>query len=155
MSDARRQDDRCDFPDRLKPRARLRDGRHPEQLEAALGVAGRSLGAAGSRSCKEEMKTGFIRLDRMAHATAASDEWSGGGSALGRCADRRARWKATALGNGLAILILPLGAHADNFSKAYYYSRTDQNVSPKLDTGLLVDVADPPDRVRAVVSYQQ
>jgi hypothetical protein len=73
------------------------------------------------------MKTGFIRLDRMAHATSVSDECSGG-SALGRCADRRARWKATALGNGLAVLMLPLGAHPDNFSKAYYDSRTDQLV---------------------------
>ena len=39
-----------------------------------------------------------------------------------------ARWTATALGSGLATLMLPLGSHADNFSKAYYDSRADQLV---------------------------
>ena len=42
--------------------------------------------------------------------------------------DRCARWKATALGSGLAALLLPLGSHADSFSKAYYDARTDQLV---------------------------
>jgi hypothetical protein len=34
----------------------------------------------------------------------------------------------TALGSGLAALLLPLGSHADSFSKAYYDARTDQLV---------------------------
>jgi hypothetical protein len=50
------------------------------------------------------------------------------GLAPGGRTDRRARWKATALASGLAILIVPLGLHADNFSKVYYDSRTDQLV---------------------------
>ncbi len=32
------------------------------------------------------------------------------------------------MGSGLATLMLPLGSHADNFSNAYYDSRTDQLV---------------------------
>jgi hypothetical protein len=42
--------------------------------------------------------------------------------------NRRARRAATALGSALATVMLPLGSHADNFSKAYYDSRTDQLV---------------------------
>jgi hypothetical protein len=43
--------------------------------------------------------------------------------------DRCARWTATALlGSALAALLLPLGSHADSFSKAYYDARTDQLV---------------------------
>ena len=80
MSDARRQDDRCDFPDRLKPRARLWGSRHSEQLEPALGVSGRSLSAARSRSCRsdEDWILPAGPHERIAHATAASDDWSGG-----------------------------------------------------------------------------
>jgi hypothetical protein len=51
-----------------------------------------------------------------------------GGLALTGRGDSRARWKATALGSGLAALLLPLGSHADSFSKAYYDARTDQLV---------------------------
>ncbi len=32
------------------------------------------------------------------------------------------------MGSGLAALLLPLGSHADSFSKAYYDARTDQLV---------------------------
>ena len=49
-----------------------------------------------------------------------------GGSAPGGRGDCRARWTTTALGRALAVLMLPLGSHADNFSKAYYDSHTDQ-----------------------------
>jgi hypothetical protein len=41
---------------------------------------------------------------------------------------RRARWTATVLGSALATVMWPLGSRADNFSKAYYDSRTDQLV---------------------------
>ena len=46
-------------------------------------------------------------------------------------AGRGARWArrtATALGSGLAALMLPLGSQADDFSNAYYDARTDQLV---------------------------
>jgi hypothetical protein len=42
--------------------------------------------------------------------------------------NRRVRWTATALGSAFATVMLPLGSRADNFSKAYYDSRTDQLV---------------------------
>ena len=51
-----------------------------------------------------------------------------GGLAPGGRGARCARWTATALGSGLAALLLPLGSHADSFSKAYYDARTDQLV---------------------------
>ena len=52
-----------------------------------------------------------------------------GGLASGGRGDRGARWTATVLlGSGLAALLLPLGSHADSFSKAYYDARTDQLV---------------------------
>ena len=51
-----------------------------------------------------------------------------GGLALGGRGARCARWTATALGSGLAALLLPLGSHADSFSNAYYDARTDQLV---------------------------
>ena len=50
------------------------------------------------------------------------------GSALVGRAARGARWTATALGSGLAALLLPVGSHADSFANAYYDARTDQLV---------------------------
>ena len=58
-----------------------------------------------------------------------------GGLALGGRGDRRARWTATALGSGLAALLLPLGSHADSFSKAYYDACTDQLVVSMIYSG--------------------
>ena len=51
-----------------------------------------------------------------------------GGLAPGGRGARCTRWTATALGSGIAALLLPLGSHADSFSKAYYDARTDQLV---------------------------
>ena len=42
--------------------------------------------------------------------------------------DHCVRWAAAALGVGLATLLLPQRSRADNFSQAYYDSRTDQLV---------------------------
>jgi hypothetical protein len=53
---------------------------------------------------------------------------AGGGVAPGGRGEVCARWTATALGSGLAALLLPLGLHADSFSQAYYDARTDQLV---------------------------
>ena len=50
------------------------------------------------------------------------------GLARVRSGDHSARWPAAALGIGLVTLTLPSGSRADNFSKAYYDSRTDQLV---------------------------
>lgn len=51
-----------------------------------------------------------------------------GGSARVGNRDRCLRWIAEALAIGLATLMLPHLSRGDNFSKAYYDSRTDQLV---------------------------
>lgn len=51
-----------------------------------------------------------------------------GGSARVCNHDRCLRWTLAALAIGLATLMLPHLSRADNFSKAYYDSRTDQLV---------------------------
>jgi NAD binding domain of 6-phosphogluconate dehydrogenase len=102
------------------------------------------------------MKSGFIALGRMGSAMAAklvkaghdvtvfnrsrekrrallelgaheADSVAGGLTLVGR-GGHCARWTAAAVGSGLVTLMLPHGAHGDNFSKAYYDSRADQLV---------------------------
>jgi len=109
------------------------------------------------------MKTGFIGLGRMGTAMAANPVKAGldvavfnrspakrrallepgaheagsvaGGLALVGRGGHCARWIAAALGSGLVALMLPHGAHADNFSKAYYDSRADQLVVSMIYSG--------------------
>ena len=57
------------------------------------------------------------------------------GLALGGRGGHCARWTAAALGSGLVTLTLSHGAHADNFSKAYYDSRVDQLVVSMIYSG--------------------
>ena len=54
---------------------------------------------------------------------------------LRRLRTERARWTAAAVGSGLVTLVLPHGAHADDFSKAYYDSRVDQLVVSMIYSG--------------------
>jgi hypothetical protein len=54
---------------------------------------------------------------------------------LRRLRTDHARWTAAALGSGLVTLMLLHGAHADDFSKAYYDSRVDQLVVSMIYSG--------------------
>jgi len=54
---------------------------------------------------------------------------------LRRLRTDHARWAAAALGSALVTLMLPHGAHADDFSKAYYDSRVDQLVVSMIYSG--------------------
>ncbi|HSY06069.1 MAG TPA: hypothetical protein VK803_08980 [Steroidobacteraceae bacterium] len=57
------------------------------------------------------------------------------GLAPGARAARGARWKAAAVGIGVAVLMRPPGLQADNFSKVSYDPRTDQLVLSMLYRG--------------------
>ena len=78
------------------------------------------------------MKTGFIGLGRMGTAMAAN--LKPGAHEAGSVAGGLAL-VAAALGSGIVALMLPYGAHADNFSKAYYDSRANQLVVSMIYSG--------------------